>query len=263
MNKLSWPGILRKVPSDDAPVTGIALPRQSAFLALLLLCAALAVSVWDHAAIDMVRNTMTASDSTKIMYNSFITHIIGFGKGDVQVMIALLLGFCGLKQRALAIICALIIVSLLVWPFKIIVHRERPRGNSFVSFPSGDAASAAACAQVLAAGSPVVAPVAALVTTMVCAGRVLGLAHYPSDVLAGSAFGIIAGIIGLEISKRYTLMLRKRYFLLLLVAYVSINELFCAIEKSHNGLSSFIWMYGSGICVVIAGRLIYLFTKKC
>ena len=251
-------GIIRKVSAGSTQPAGNAVTWRSAFLPVIFLLAALAAYPWDSTVIDTVRN----SSSSRAFLDTFGKYFVCFGKGDVLVILALLLGFCGLKQRAFAIICALLMVFVLVWPLKIIIHRERPRGNSFVSFPSGDAASTASVAQVLATGLPVLAPVAAVMVAAVSAGRVMGLAHNPSDVLAGSALGIIAGIIGFEISRRYILELRQRYFFLLFALYISGNELFCLVTKTQDELFGFIRVYGPVICVVVVGRLIYLLANR-
>ncbi len=74
-----------------------------------------------------------------------------------------------------------------------------------LSFPSGDTASAVAAAAAL--GTVVAWPwaTAALVTAAgVGAMRVVDLAHHPSDVLAGAAFGIAAALVATRLSRRWS-----------------------------------------------------------
>jgi membrane-associated phospholipid phosphatase len=236
--------------------------RFSLLLSILLITAALAVVPWDNALIEVLRNTSPASDSLLNDFKVFSWYFKGFGKGNITVLLALVFGLCGYKQRAVAVICALIISGLLVWPLKVTIHRERPRGNSYVSFPSGDAASAASFAQVAVSGAPILIPFAAVTAASVSAGRVFGFAHYPSDVLAGSALGIIAGILGLKLSKRYTFKLRERYFFLLFVLYASGNSIICAVSKTQNELSHFLDVFGPLIFLIVAGRLVFQMARR-
>jgi membrane-associated phospholipid phosphatase len=255
--------ISTKSTSVAVPLLGSVFSLKSVIIPLILLLAALAVFSWDHAVTDAVRSSSPALNPNLKYLRLFVEYFRGFGKGDVLVMLALLIGFCGFKQRAVAIICALVVSAVLVLPLKVAVHRERPRGNSHVSFPSGDAASAASFAQVIATGTPILLPVAVVTVVAVSTGRVLVLAHYVSDVLVGSALGLLAGIIGFNISSRYkVLMLRQRYFFLLFTLYVSGNAIFCAMTPSQNELSHFLDMYGPVIYAIVIGRLFFLFLKQ-
>jgi membrane-associated phospholipid phosphatase len=236
---------------------------KMALLPVLLLLAALFAHSWDTRVSDAVRAGSSVAGYDLQQLKAYTDYFRGFGKGDVLVMLAFLVGLCGFKQRAVAIICALIVTALLVWPLKVTVHRERPRGNSFVSFPSGDAASAAAFAQVTASGTPLLIPVAIVMATSVSAGRVLVLAHYGSDVLAGSALGVVAGLIGLRISRRYPLpVLRQRYFFLLFFLYVAGNLVYCSLASKQNEITRFLEMYGLVIYPVVVGRLVYILYGK-
>lgn len=259
--EMQMQGIIGKGLSFISRLTDIPLYKWSALLSMVLMLTALTVSPWDNAVSEIIRNNSPATNETLKFLKGYTSYFKGFGKGDVIVLLAFLLGFCGLKQRAVAIICALIISGLLVLPLKVTVQRERPQGKSFVSFPSGDAATAASFAQALSAGSPVLIPVGVVTAISVSAGRVLSLAHYPSDVIAGMALGIIAGIMGIEISRRYAMMLRQRHFFILFVLYMAWIVIVSCVAPSQNGLNSFFGLYGPVICVAVAVRLLYLIVK--
>jgi undecaprenyl-diphosphatase len=116
---------------------------------------------------------------------------------------------------------ALLLVCLTVCPLKVLVHRPRPQRTDTVvsqlaakerhtslhtglSFPSGDTASAFAIATVLSlsAASPwalAFFSVAGLVGLL----RVTALHHYPSDVMAGAAIGVLWGCLAVQMMKRW------------------------------------------------------------
>jgi undecaprenyl-diphosphatase len=107
---------------------------------------------------------------------------------------------------------ALLLVFLTVCPLKLLVHRPRPHRTTTVSsqpeaevsFPSGDTASAFAIATVLSlsAGSGwalAFFSVAGLVGLL----RVTALHHYPSDVVAGVAIGVLCGCLAVQMMRRW------------------------------------------------------------
>ncbi len=185
----------RKIRPQGGVVTQLYRVRYLLLTALMMGLVALAVFPWDHQIIGTLRLDWRLNDNLKIA--ELVRIVKMFGKGDVLVFLALLLGACGLRRRAVEILVALVLVAVLVWPLKVGVGRERPRGGSYVSFPSGDAASAAACAVPLGAETAWVMPVAGVLVAAVAAGRVLDNAHYPSDVCAGIAIGLLAGALSL------------------------------------------------------------------
>lgn len=126
-----------------------------------------------------------------------------FGQGDVIVLIVAGIGVCGARRRALHILIAIAVMTLLIWPFKIGVGRERPAFHNFQSFPSGDAATAAAFVTPLAGISPWSLPTAILITGGVASERVYYGRHYASDVLSGVGFGILASAIALGVMRRW------------------------------------------------------------
>ncbi len=113
----------------------------------------------------------------------------------------------GCRQEALIALLSLILLALVVPPLKTKIYRPRPRdvmenqsqdnGKLALykySFPSGDTAS------VFAIGAAIMPFVGLLEGCIIfilacCVGalRVLSGAHYPSDVFAGAAIGILIG----------------------------------------------------------------------
>jgi len=63
------------------------------------------------------------------------------------------------------------------------------------SFPSGHSAQAFAIAVILAGSYPRLSPLCYLAATMVGLSRVVVGVHYPSDVLAGAAIGLLSGVL--------------------------------------------------------------------
>jgi undecaprenyl-diphosphatase len=62
------------------------------------------------------------------------------------------------------------------------------------SFPSGHSLHAAMAAVVVAWQAPLLAPAFALVALLIATSRVVLGVHYPSDVVAGAALGVILGL---------------------------------------------------------------------
>lgn len=141
-----------------------------------------------------------------------------FGKGDVAVFLAGLAGVCGMRRKATAALLALIICVCMVFPLKGIAQRERPRGSSNASFPSADVATATATAFTLAAESALAAPVAGALAASVAVSRVYFGAHYPADVLAGMAIGVLAAALALSAAKARNLKLPFWLFALAVAA---------------------------------------------
>jgi hypothetical protein len=89
---------------------------------------------------------------------------------------------------------AQIIAELIVQPLKFATHRERPDGSNFQSFPSGHAAATFAAATVIERhlgwkGAALGYGIA----SYVAASRLHDNVHNVSDVVFGSAVGVIAG----------------------------------------------------------------------
>ena len=73
------------------------------------------------------------------------------------------------------------------------LHRRRPMPTSS-SFPSGHSASAVAFAAGVSLAMPTTAPVVIPLAAAVAVSRTYVGVHYPSDVLAGSAVGLVMAL---------------------------------------------------------------------
>ena len=180
-------------------------------MAAILLAAAVAIYPFDYSLSDSIRAFSRGVGKTHI-FQEVLNLFRPFGKGDVILVIVAGLGLCGARKRATHIILALLIMTVLIWPFKLGVGRERPGFNNTHSFPSGDAATAAAFCMPLVSVSPWGAPIAIAINTGVAIGRVYDGRHYPSDVVAGAAFGIIASTLAWAVLRRWPWKPRRRWF---------------------------------------------------
>jgi hypothetical protein len=126
----------------------------------------------------------------------------------------------GQTEVAKAGLIAFALVTSAVLPIKVVVGRVRPgaairmeaagqatelSGSESKSFPSGDSATAFAVATVVAMFTGRKWGAAA----MVVAGyvgflRVMANAHYPSDVLAGAALGVLCGAAAMKVNEWWT-----------------------------------------------------------
>jgi membrane-associated phospholipid phosphatase len=202
--------MIRGLPVPSRLRTSVPGMGTRLLLPLLVLSAAVSFLFWDGMISDLVKGS---EGNLLFGISAQCVEVVKvFGKGEVIVLIALLAGLCGHKRLALQMVVALVIPALLVWSLKVTVHRERPRGNSFVSFPSGDAATAAAAALLITAAIPAMLPLAGTVVLAVAAGRILAGAHYPSDVLVGLALGLASGTIATSIGRRSRVPLQPHHF---------------------------------------------------
>ena len=117
------------------------------------------------------------------------------GDGYCNAIVALAVGIGrGIQRKAAGLSLQIAAVSLssglIVDLLKVIVARPRPLDwHNLTSFPSGHSASIFALATVLALNYPRWRWVFWLVASLVGVSRVVVGAHYPLDVLAGSAIG--------------------------------------------------------------------------
>lgn len=201
--------------------------RYAGYLLAAVAMLAAAVAVYPHdTAISLAVRGFSHRVGKTHMVQEVLNLVRGFGKGDVILLIVAGLGLVGARRKALHILLALVVVTVLIWPFKIGVGRERPGFVNRHSFPSGDAATAAAFCVPLMTASAVTAPLAAVITTGVVAGRVYDGRHYPSDVLAGVAFGLVASAIACALMRRWRYKPPRAWFLyggLLITGFAILN----------------------------------------
>ncbi len=201
-----------------------------------------------------------------------------FGKADVLILLALVLGLAGKRRICKRMIIALILVGLIVHPVKSIVGRERPDHTSERSFPSGDTATAFILPEVLTASSASVVT-SSIVASGVAVSRIFYQRHYPSDVVAGAIIGLFAGIAGIFISNKIKWLPSRNHLLIalcILTLYLAVSALANAHHR-HN-LQFIVW-YGPALLLyllrpyvvhafpeiskrVISGKLYYL-LKDC
>lgn len=104
-----------------------------------------------------------------------------------------LLGDSRLTNTAADLSRSLAVTSIVTWTLKAGIDRARPSGGRY-SFPSGHTATAFAIAPVLRQhfGWKVGLPAYTL-ATLTGLGRLEDKRHYPTDVIAGAALGLIVG----------------------------------------------------------------------
>lgn len=143
------------------------------------------------------------------------------GKNVLPIWLLLIWAVVSKRYRpAMVALLATLIVLLMVMPLKVLTQRQRPKHNTAIqamngqvpevadkprrSFPSGDTAGAFAVATALAPflawgwGTAFFAAGAGVALM-----RVIDLAHYPSDILAGAAVGIFCGLLARQLARRY------------------------------------------------------------
>jgi undecaprenyl-diphosphatase len=129
--------------------------------------------------------------------------------GLVWVGIALVLAVLWRRPSVfLTVVVADAVADLLAELGKTIVHRHRPfetqlgPPSSTHSFPSGHSATAFACATVLASLAPRWRVPFFVLAALIAISRVYNGLHYPTDILAGSALGVLVGLAVLWATKR-------------------------------------------------------------
>jgi undecaprenyl-diphosphatase len=130
----------------------------------------------------------------------------------VALIILWFLGNSFWKQWAIVILAAISVLAALVMGLKFIIRRRRPEGDwgsiyrntDPHSFPSGHAARAFLIA-VMASGLGPMWPAVALWlwAPLVSVARVAMGVHYLSDVVAGLAVGIAAGMIAMQFHAQF------------------------------------------------------------
>jgi len=206
--------------------------------------------------------------------NNWLQVFILLGKG--WVLIWLLLNWVlatGRQRPALVAILVLLLVLPIVLSLKGIVQRPRPEDmedvikseieerNAFVrswSFPSGDTAAVFAVATALA---PFVrrqwSIILFAISSIIGILRVAVLAHYPSDVCAGAAIGMLISWLAWQITSRCQLPEPSgfNWYRAIAAAGVILMPALLWLHEGIEQLLTFLKTYG----VLVAG--IYLVAK--
>lgn len=145
--------------------------------------------------------------------------------GDERMLFAVLLPFCLRYPRLFwAAVLAAALAGLTSHGVKALFHLPRPlsvlpmeqviligRAGSSYALPSGHAAAAFAMAGVLYGGCGWrVGSLALLVATMAGLSRIAVGVHWPLDVLAGAALGLLAARLALAVVRRWDWGIRPR-----------------------------------------------------
>ena len=109
-------------------------------------------------------------------------------------------------QHSIRTADSVITATILSEGLKRIVHKKRPDGGNYESFPSGHATAAFAVATMQAHYHPKQAVLWYAGATTIAASRVKLRRHYTIDVIAGAALGF--GIARLEIGQKRGLLFR-------------------------------------------------------
>lgn len=227
----------------------------------LVLLAAVIINPFDYYLSDSIR-AFSRSVGKIHIYQEILNFFRPFGKGDVALVIIAALGICGAKKRATHIILALLIMTVLIYPFKWGVGRERPGYKNTHSFPSGDAATAAALCMPLLTVSPWAPPIAIILNAGVATGRVYDGRHYPSDVLAGIAFGILASTIAGAVLRRWPWKPRRRWFVVIGGVIILFSIVNLSWARATPFVLDFLRVWGPlGIFLMLA-RLIPVWYRK-
>lgn len=127
--------------------------------------------------------------------------------GIVWLAVAAVVAVIARRWQVLALVAVADLVAQVATELlKLAIHRQRPRVVSLVaephshSFPSGHAASSFACAVVLAACVPRWRIAFYVLAALIAFSRAYVGVHYPLDVLAGAALGVVLGLVLLELA---------------------------------------------------------------
>lgn len=183
-------------PVQAAAVRGVLL--TAAVLAALSLLAAFTVDARTHPFF------LEFSQTAFVLIGREI--VTPLGKGDLLIPVLLILaavgwwrkhpqhkmaGFFGILGFSVSGIFALILKVAVYRPRPFIPDDKTHISSYYQSFPSGDAAAATAVAAILCCFYPRLRWLWISLAALVCLFRVLRLAHWPSDALAGAAFGLL------------------------------------------------------------------------
>jgi len=150
--------------------------------------------------------------------------LCSLGKAEVPVWLVAVFAVATRRAKPLMVtLAALILSTAVVVPLKVAVHRTRPQAGlasrqgvppsqtfttyDWTSFPSGDASTAFAVATALShCMAGLWRPLLYALAVAISALRVTSLHHFPSDVFAGAAVGLLAGYLAISFYGRVPLL---------------------------------------------------------
>ena len=250
----------------------------SAVSILILIAGMLTLFFFDNSISSWALSHKALAENEERALGEFFQIVRLFGKADVLILLAVVLGLAGKRRTCKRMIIALIIVGILVQPIKNIVGRERPDHSSNVSFPSGDTATAFILPEVLTSSSTSVVA-SSVVATGVAVSRIFYQKHYPSDVVAGAILGLLAGAISIIISNKIRWLPSRKQLLIALCVITFYLALSGIIQAHHRHNLQFIaWFcpallmyllrpyiskkYPEKVRGVVSGKLYYLIKNS-
>ena len=241
--------------ADDVPPRR--RPIRYRFFGLAVVIAFAAALVWpfDEMLSNMLCISRVGHVATPLWWEA-LKGVRVFGKAEILFVLGFLLAIHRRKHVAVSACIAVLLAGLIVTPMKFIVARPRPDGSNKMSFPSGDTASLTGFLVPIASAIPAMTPVALAGVIAVGAVRVSNGFHFPSDVLAGVAIGIVAGAISLSMKSllkpRVRRFLRRSWFAVALGIFFIIYLLVPSVGNFRTFFSIF------GPSVVLLGAAPFL-----
>ena len=175
-----------------------------------------AINAFDYNILSWIQDGLHSAAATPIV--TFITHL--GDKGILWILLTIAL-ICFRKTRKMGMACLIsMVIGLVVTNLVIKNWAARPRPYDFFedltliierqhdfSFPSGHSTNSFACAWVIFRMAKKRYGVPALILAILIAlSRLYVGVHYPTDVLAGAAIGILSAEIAMPVVK----LLRRR-----------------------------------------------------
>jgi membrane-associated phospholipid phosphatase len=235
-------------PASADPLQGQPVRSRLYILAIILALGSALLWPFDMVLSDMLRISGSAETSMLLFRLARIVKL--FGKGEILLLLGLLLAIYRHKEVAIAACLSLLLAGLIILPTKFAFERQRPNGANFQSFPSGDAAAVTAFLVPVASAFPSSTFPAAVGIATIGAARVAFGYHYPSDVLAGIAIGIfaVAVVLSLKISSwpGFRRLLRRGWVVAALGFLVLIR-----LPASGNNMKEFLSIFGLPVALLV------------